>query len=36
MAEKGLMIIDKVVKEEMGGTVDLEKNIRIIPLTEIQ
>lgn len=31
MADKGLIIIDRVVKEEMGGTVDLEKNIWIIP-----
>ncbi len=35
MAEKGLMITDKVVKEEMGGIVDLEKNIWIIPLAEM-
>lgn len=32
MAEKGLLITDRVVKEEMGGTVDLDKNIWIIPL----
>jgi hypothetical protein len=37
MADKGLIIIDRVVKEEMGGTVDLEKNIWIIPpLKEIR
>jgi hypothetical protein len=32
MAEKGLVIIDRVVKEEMGGIIDLEKNSWIIPL----
>lgn len=34
MAEKGLIVTDRVVKEEMGGTIDLEKNIWIIPLKE--
>lgn len=32
MAEKGLTIIDRVITEEMGGTVDLNKNIWTIPL----
>lgn len=32
MAEKGLIVIDRVVKEEMGGIIDLEKNVWIIPL----
>lgn len=32
MAEKGLAVIDRVVKEEMGGIVDLDKNVYIIPL----
>lgn len=32
MAEKGLIVTDIVVKEEMGGTIDLEKNTWIIPL----
>ncbi len=32
MAEKGLTIIDRVITEEMGGTVDLNKNIWKIPL----
>ena len=31
MAEKGLAIVDRVVEEEMGGTVDVEKNVWIIP-----
>jgi hypothetical protein len=33
MAEKGLTIVDRVVKEEMGGKIDLEKNSWIIPLS---
>lgn len=32
MAEKGLIVIDRVVIEEMGGIIDLEKNVWIIPL----
>jgi len=32
MAKKGLTITDRVVKEELGGTIDLEKNIWVIPL----
>lgn len=32
MAQKGLNVIDKVVKEEMGGVIDPEKNIWVIPL----
>lgn len=32
MAKKGVTIIDKVVKEELGGTIDLEKNSWNIPL----
>ncbi len=31
MAEKGILVTDQVVKEQMGGTVDLEKNIWAIP-----
>lgn len=31
MAEKGLLVTDKVVEVEMGGTVDLENNTWIIP-----
>jgi hypothetical protein len=34
MAEKGLIVTDRVVKEEMGGTIDLEKNVWIIPLKD--
>jgi len=34
MAEKGLIVTDRVVKEEMGGIIDLEKNIWIIPLKD--
>jgi len=34
MAEKGLLVIDRVVTEEMGGDVDLEKNSWVIPLKE--
>ncbi|MEQ5791650.1 ADP-ribosylglycohydrolase family protein [Muricauda sp. NFXS6] len=32
MAQKGLTIIDRVVTEEMGGTIDLNKNTWRIPL----
>ncbi|WP_431158264.1 ADP-ribosylglycohydrolase family protein [Winogradskyella poriferorum] len=32
MAKKGLFVTDRVVKEEIGGTLDQEKNIWIIPL----
>jgi hypothetical protein len=32
MAEKGLFVTDRVVKEEIGGAIDLAKNIWIIPL----
>ena len=32
MAERGIYIIDRVVMEEMGGGVDLEKDIWYIPL----
>ena len=31
MADIGLKIIDRVVKEQIGGTVDLENNVWIIP-----
>jgi len=34
MAEKGLIVTDRVVREEIGGTIDLEKNIWIIPLKD--
>lgn len=32
MSEKGLIITDRVVTEEMGGTIDLENNTWIIPI----
>ncbi len=32
MAKKGLIVIDRIIKDEIGGTIDLEKNIWIIPL----
>jgi hypothetical protein len=32
MAEKGVFIVDRVVKEQMKGTVDLKKNVWYIPL----
>ena len=32
MAQKGLIVTDRVVKEEIGGRIDPEKNIWIIPL----
>ena len=35
MAEKGLIVTDRVVKEEMGGTIDVERNMWIIPLKEL-
>ncbi|MDC1227332.1 ADP-ribosylglycohydrolase family protein [Algibacter sp.] len=34
MAEKGLIVTDRVVREELGGAIDLEKNIWIIPLKD--
>lgn len=33
MAKMGLIITDRVVKEELGGTIDIEKNIWNIPHT---
>lgn len=36
MAEKGLIVTDRVVKEEMGGTIDLERNTWVIPLSDRQ
>lgn len=32
MAHKGLLVADRVIKEEIGGTVDLENNIWRIPI----
>jgi len=32
MAQKGLIVTDRIIKEKIGGTIDLEKNIWIIPL----
>ncbi len=32
MAQKGLKVTDRVIKEEIGGTIDLEENTWIIPL----
>ena len=34
MAQTGVYIIDRVVQEEMGGGVDLDKNIWLIPMIE--
>ena len=34
MAEKGVLIIDRVVQEQMNGGIDLEKNIWYIPRLE--
>ena len=34
MAQKGLFVIDRVVQEEMGGGVDLKKNVWYIPHAE--
>ncbi len=31
MAERGIYVIDRVVQEEMGGGVDLEKDVWYIP-----
>jgi hypothetical protein len=31
MAKKGIYIIDRVVQEEMGGGVDLEKDVWFVP-----
>jgi len=35
MAEKGVFVIDRAVQEEMGGGVDLEKNVWYIPKSEL-
>ena len=35
MSQKGVYIIDRVVQEEMGGGVDLEKDIWYIPNAEL-
>lgn len=32
MAEKGLIVTDRIVKDEIGGTIDLENNTWLIPL----
>ena len=32
MAEKGVLIVDRVVQDEMGGGVDLEKDVWFIPV----
>jgi hypothetical protein len=34
MAEKGVLIVDRVVQEEMGGGVDLSANQWFIPAAE--
>ena len=34
MAKNGLTIIDRVVKEELGGTIELENNNWNIPLVK--
>ena len=34
MAKTGLIVTDRVVKEELNGVVDLEKNIWVIPIIE--
>ncbi len=36
MAEKGIFIIDRVVQEELGGGVDLKKDVWYIPQTDYQ
>jgi hypothetical protein len=36
MAQTGLAIIDRSVKEEMGGTVDMEKDTWIIPIPKAE
>ncbi len=35
MALKGLAVTDRVVQEEMGGSIDAERNVWIIPLKEV-
>ncbi|MGB2165278.1 MAG: hypothetical protein ACPHYH_05480 [Flavobacteriaceae bacterium] len=32
MAQMGLLVTDRVVKEEMGGSLDSKKNTWVIPL----
>ncbi len=36
MAEKGLKVVDRVVREEMGGSIDTETNQWLIPLSGIE
>jgi hypothetical protein len=32
MAEMGVTIVDRVVKDKIGGRIDLDRNVWIIPL----
>jgi hypothetical protein len=34
MAEKGIIVTDRIIKEEIGGTIDLDKNTWTIPLKD--
>ncbi|PCJ97643.1 MAG: heme biosynthesis protein HemY [Flavobacteriaceae bacterium] len=36
MAKNGVFIIDRVIQEQMGGGIDLEKNVWYLPKTEMQ
>jgi hypothetical protein len=36
MAKKGVFVIDRVVQEEIGGGVDLDKNVWYIPIKRTQ
>ena len=35
MAEKGVYIVDRVVQEQMGGGIDLQKNTWYIPIANL-
>jgi hypothetical protein len=34
MAKKGIIVTDRVIKEAIGGTIDTEKNVWVIPLLD--
>ena len=36
MADKGLVVTDRVMTEEIGGTIDSVHNTWVIPLEEVQ
>ena len=35
MAERGILVVDRVVQEEMGGGVDMEEDLWLIPVVDV-